>query len=288
MIKILILCISTQLCISQAQAAISHGWSLIDAPSIPTDSLLSVGEDTNSAEKIEAWIADLEDEFVINLLFTAVTPCRIVDTRLAGGPLSPGEIRSYYVRDSVAFQGGNPAGCQAPEGELHGVAVNVTAVPVEGTGNLRIFPFGSTPPNASLVNYKTGLQNIANSATIKTCYNCGRDISIQSNFGTAHVVIDVFGYTYAGMPCTYSISPASRSFSSSGGTGTISVTSPSGCSWSASEAVSWITITSGSTGTGSGTVTYSVSANATLNTRTAIITVAGNSHTVTQAALIIF
>ena len=61
---------------------------------------------------------------------------------------------------------------------------------------LRIFPFGTTPPKASLVNYKTGVQNIANSTAIKTCLNCDKDISIQSNFGTAHVAIDVLGYYF--------------------------------------------------------------------------------------------
>jgi len=61
--------------------------------------------------------------------------------------------------------------------------------------------------------------------------------------------------------CTYSISPSSASFASTGGTGTISVTATSGCSWSASTGVSWATISSGSTGTGSGTVKYSVAAN---------------------------
>jgi len=96
--------------------------------------------------------------------------------------------------------------------------------------------------------------------------------------------------TYSGpsvsVLCTYSISPTSKSFTSSGGTGSISVTSQSGCSWSASETASWISITSGSSGTGNGIVSYSVSANSSANSRTAIITVAGKSHTVTQAATI--
>jgi hypothetical protein len=129
-----------------------------------------------------------------DLLYTPVTPCRIVDTRRVGGAMPPGSIRSFNVRGAVASQGGNPAGCPSPEGEPHGVQVNVTAAPVTGSGNIRIFSFGSTPPNASLVNFKTGVQNIANSGAIKTCFNCAKDISIQSNFGTAHVVIDVMEY----------------------------------------------------------------------------------------------
>ncbi|MFC2099961.1 GH25 family lysozyme, partial [Candidatus Bipolaricaulota bacterium] len=62
-------------------------------------------------------------------------------------------------------------------------------------------------------------------------------------------------------PCSYSISPGSESFSSSGGTGSVSVTAASGCSWTASSNDSWINITSGSSGSGNGTVSYSVSSN---------------------------
>jgi len=87
--------------------------------------------------------------------------------------------------------------------------------------------------------------------------------------------------------CTYSISPVSQSFTSSGGTGTIRVTSSeTTCSWTASESASWINITSANSGTGNGTVTYTVSENTTGSMRTAIITVAGEIHTVTQEPLI--
>jgi hypothetical protein len=118
------------------------------------------------------------------------------DTDLAGGPLSPFDIRSYNVYGAVASQGGNPTGCPSPQGEPFAVALNVTAVPM-AQGNIVAYPFCSTAPTASLVNYKAGVQNIANSGTVKTCFNCTKDISIKSNFGTAHVVIDVLGYYFA-------------------------------------------------------------------------------------------
>ena len=104
---------------------------------------------------------------------------------------------------------------------------------------------------------------------------------IHANQGVSS---DVWSFTVipAG-PCTYSISPTSRSFPSGGGAGSISVTSSaSGCSWSATEDAGWISITSGSSGNGDGTVTYSVSANTSSNPRSTTITIAGKSHTVTQ------
>ena len=72
--------------------------------------------------------------------------------------------------------------------------MNIIAVPLADSGNFRFYLFDSVAPNASFVNYKTGVQNIANSGAIKTCFNCAKDINIQSNFGTAHLVIDVLGY----------------------------------------------------------------------------------------------
>ncbi len=92
---------------------------------------------------------------------------------------------------------------------------------------------------------------------------------------TTHVEI-------SGIDCTaYSLSPASKSFGSSGGSGSIGVTTTSGCSWNTSSNESWISITSGSSGTGNGTVSYSVLSN-TGSTRTGAITIAGKTFTVTQ------
>ncbi len=107
-----------------------------------------------------------------------------------------------------------------------------------------------------------------------------RDIHANQSVGSA---VKSFTVVPEG-PCTYSISPTSRSFPSGGGTGTVSVTAPSGCSWTATEGANWISITSGSSGSGNGTVTYSVSANTKKKSksRNATITVAGKSHTVTQ------
>jgi hypothetical protein len=90
--------------------------------------------------------------------------------------------------------------------------------------------------------------------------------------------------TQGGVSCTYTISPTSRDFTSSGGTGSFTVTTPAGCGWTASESVGWISITSGGSGNGTGTVNYSVSANATATARNANITAGGRSHRVNQAA----
>ena len=71
----------------------------------------------------------------------------------------------------------------------------MTAVPVDGTGNFKAFPAHVGPPNASFVNYRAGVQNVANAGTIRTYYALGQpEIEVRNSFGTAHLVIDVMGY----------------------------------------------------------------------------------------------
>ncbi|MBL6992236.1 MAG: matrixin family metalloprotease [Bacteriovoracaceae bacterium] len=86
-----------------------------------------------------------------------------------------------------------------------------------------------------------------------------------------------------GSACTYSISPTSGSFTSSGGSSSVSVTaSSSTCAWTASESLSWVSL-SPTSGTGSGTVTVSVSAN-TGSARSGSVTIAGKTYSISQAA----
>ena len=82
--------------------------------------------------------------------------------------------------------------------------------------------------------------------------------------------------------CNYSISPSNNTISSGGGTDRFNVsTSSTSCEWYAEANAAWVIITSGSSGIGDGTVTYTVPPN-TGASRTAVITIAGQTHTVYQ------
>jgi hypothetical protein len=83
--------------------------------------------------------------------------------------------------------------------------------------------------------------------------------------------------------CSYAITPTERSFTAGSGKSSVTVTTEAGCSWTATDNASWISITSGAAGTGNGTVTYTVTTNTSTTTRTGAVTVAGQTHTVTQA-----
>jgi hypothetical protein len=82
--------------------------------------------------------------------------------------------------------------------------------------------------------------------------------------------------------CTYSLSSYNKSFTSSGGSGSFTVSATSGCSWTAvSNYPTWLHITSGSSGSGSGTVSYTV--DSATSGRSGTITAAGQTYTVTES-----
>ncbi len=85
-----------------------------------------------------------------------------------------------------------------------------------------------------------------------------------------------------GEDCVYVITPTSKNFTNSGGTGTIDVFSEQRCAWLAVSNRSWITITSGNAGIGNGVVTYSVEVNTSGSARAGTITVAGKTFPIKQ------
>jgi hypothetical protein len=148
--------------------------------------------------------AKLLGDVAKNLVYTPVTPCRILDTRNAGtgSPLAAGSSKNYYVHGSagkISAQGGNATGCSAPNGEPSAVHANFTIVSTgtSGTtkGNIRVYPKDYPEPTSSLVNYKLGTV-FTNAATIRTCTNCGQDITIKAQFNATRVIVDVLGYYY--------------------------------------------------------------------------------------------
>jgi hypothetical protein len=84
--------------------------------------------------------------------------------------------------------------------------------------------------------------------------------------------------------CAYSVTPATVSVASTGGSGSVTVSTGAACAWTAGTAVTWITIISGTSMTGPGTVNYAVTRNPVTAARTATLTIAGRTVTVTQAA----
>jgi hypothetical protein len=134
-----------------------------------------------------------------DLLYTPVTPCRIVDTRKSGGRIGAAGQRNFYVHgsaSSISAQGGNATGCPSPQGEPLAAHINMTVVDPSGKGNLQAFPKGAKPGAGMTVNYNTIDTNLGNAGTVKTSVNSGTDITVYSGVSSAHTVIDVLGYYY--------------------------------------------------------------------------------------------
>ncbi|WP_426573086.1 fibronectin type III domain-containing protein [Aquihabitans sp. McL0605] len=132
---------------------------------------------------------------VTGSVFVPTSPCREVDTRVAGGAFAPGAVRSVQLAGTggaFAAQGGQAGGCAIPDGAT-AVEASVTAVTPSRNGYLRTWPSGSAPPNATFLNFTAG-QGVTNTGIVALAATGLRDLTLRSYGGPTHYVIDVQGY----------------------------------------------------------------------------------------------
>ena len=127
--------------------------------------------------------------------FFPLTPCRVVDTRGAVGPQGGPALAANTSRNFAII---NVGGCGVPA-TAKAAAINVTAIQATDNGDLRIFPYQSPVPLASVINFGTTDFALANGAIIPLANIGGLDISVQNDMppgssGTVHLVVDVTGY----------------------------------------------------------------------------------------------
>jgi hypothetical protein len=139
-----------------------------------------------------------------DLLYVPIPPCRVIDTRLAGGKMSAGEVRNFAIAGTANFdtQGGHSGGCGIPMGATTPVAaavmLNFVAVQPEGSGDLRAWQFGQSVPLAAVLNYDNlgPFFAIANGIVvpISGVSTTASDLSVKAEFNRTHLVVDVTGY----------------------------------------------------------------------------------------------
>ena len=135
-----------------------------------------------------------------DLVYTPVTPCRIIDTRLAGGAIAAGTTRDFLVTGTdYSSQGGSASGCGIPSGPATAAVINFVAVIPAGMGHLRVTPFGTAIPLAAFINYAVVPElNIANGLAVTICdpavASCAFDITIQADTNAVQLVADIEGY----------------------------------------------------------------------------------------------
>lgn len=155
-----------------ADMAAGSGGVLVDSP----EALGSVGSD---------------------MVFTPITPCRVVDTRLSvSGAIPAGGTRSFVAVNSSSYtsQGGSATNCGTLGLAPGAVAVNVTAVfPTAGPGFATVYAFGTPRPSTASVNYSAGA--IVNNALIVQIPDplAASDFVIYTA-AQSHYVVDIVGY----------------------------------------------------------------------------------------------
>jgi hypothetical protein len=150
-----------------------------------------------TAKSAAALNPDSLGSFSTDLVYTAVTPCRIVDTRNAVGAFTAGQTRNYDLdgnggpATTYAAQGGVATSCNIPYGTVTAAALNITVTNTTAAGFLTAWGLGARP-NASVLNWAAGT-TIANTTIVPNVPGISNDFSIFSN-SVADVIIDVVGY----------------------------------------------------------------------------------------------
>ena len=129
--------------------------------------------------------------------YTAITPCRVADTRLdlRGRFVQDGAFRDLQVTGTgqqFATQGGTPGGCSVPVGAA-AAEVTITAVGPVGSGFLRAFPTGAQSTTSTFVSYSTG-QSVSNTGTLALAVGSTANLRIQNFIGASDFVIEIQGY----------------------------------------------------------------------------------------------
>ena len=132
-------------------------------------------------------IADVAGWFAAGSGFTAITPRRLLDTRVPIGVPTAGRLD----RGTLTMQ---VHGDVVPASAA-GVVMNVTAPAVSERSFLTVYPSGGTNPGTSNLNVFPG----ATSANVTfTQIGAGGSVDITNPNGASHVIADVAGYLDAG------------------------------------------------------------------------------------------
>jgi hypothetical protein len=130
-----------------------------------------------------------------DLVYTPVTPCRIIDTRNAGGILAGGSTRGYLGWGaSYASQGGAASNCDIPAStDTAAIVVNFTVVSPSTGGYITAYPSNVAQPLAASLNFNTADVKGNNAILKLNQTGVGNHLNIYTT-STTHLVADVVGY----------------------------------------------------------------------------------------------
>jgi hypothetical protein len=161
----------------------------VTAPAALYEGTVVVSVTTSAGQSAPSSVDDYTYQEVAST-YTALTPYRLLDTRLpgGGGEFAAGETRSL----AVAGVDGVPSGAT-------GVLVNLTVTDNTASTFLTLFPAGTTQPPVSSLTAARG-QTVAH--LVEVPLGSGGAVSIYNSAGSSHVVVDLEGYFTAGTSAT--------------------------------------------------------------------------------------
>jgi len=169
------------------------------APSL--DGLLAVLKSAESASTVTLAkpVGKALGDVGADIVYTPVTPCRIVDTRSgAGGTLNAGDTRNWLAANpsgTFVAQGGSASNCGIGV-KPAAVLVNLTVANTQsGPAFLTAWPFNQAKPLAASLNWVAAGTQVANAIILPLCTGggCTSDWSLYASSGT-ELIVDVMGY----------------------------------------------------------------------------------------------
>jgi hypothetical protein len=128
-----------------------------------------------------------------DLSYTPISPCRIVDTRVAGGALAANVVRSFVgFSANFSAQGGTATNCGMPNG-VAAIAMNVYAVNPTTLGFIKVWAGNAAEPAVSTINYQTGITALANGAIVPVDGSASNQFKAKSP-AQVDFIADVVGY----------------------------------------------------------------------------------------------
>lgn len=134
-----------------------------------------------------------------DLVFTPLPPCRILDTRIAGGPIGANSSRAFLgvaINSGANFtsQGGSATNCGVAAVGASAISVNFTIVSPAGPGYLTVYKSGDTRPLAATLNYLGTDLVRGNLANVQIPNPLAITDFVIYAFSQVDVVADIVGY----------------------------------------------------------------------------------------------
>lgn len=124
------------------------------------------------------------------MLLYPLTPCRLLDTRNAAGPLgAPPLAPSGSLDRAFAITGV----CGIPS-DARAVSVNVTVTNVQASGTLLLYRGDGSPTTASTISFRPGVTRASNTQTQLALDGSGTFRVQNSSAGTLDFIVDVNGF----------------------------------------------------------------------------------------------